>query len=92
LTTRRDSSGRRRKLRLCDDGRQSRRRRGTVRTFDERLGRGEIEADDGATFGFHSTAIADGTRRIAPGTAVEFDVVARLPGRWEAAKIEARSA
>jgi cold shock CspA family protein len=64
------------------------RRRGTVRTFDERRGRGEVVADDGATFGFHSTAIADGTRRITPGTPVEFDVVAGLVGRWEAAAIE----
>jgi cold shock CspA family protein len=65
-------------------------RRGTVRFFDERRGRGEIEADDGATFPFHSTAITDGTRRIAPGTPVDFDVVAALPGRWEATAIEAR--
>jgi cold shock CspA family protein len=64
------------------------RRHGTVRTFDERRGQGEIEADDGAAFGFHSTAIADGTRRIAPGTPVEFDVVAGLPGRWEATAIQ----
>jgi cold shock CspA family protein len=66
-------------------------RRGTVRTFDERRGRGEIEGDDGETYEFHSTAIADGTRRIAPGTPVEFDMVAGLPGRWEAAAIERRS-
>ena len=64
------------------------RRRGKVRTFDERRGLGEIESDDGATIHFHCTAIANGTRRIAPGTAVEFDVVAGLPGRWEAARIE----
>ena len=68
------------------------RRRGRVRTFDERRGVGEIEADDGATLPFHATFIADGTRRIAPGTSVEFDVVAGLPGRWEAAEIEAQSA
>jgi cold shock CspA family protein len=63
-------------------------RHGTVRSFDERRG---VEADDGATFKFHATAIADGTRRIAPGTAIEFDVVAGLPGRWDAAVIEERS-
>ena len=67
------------------------RRRGTVRSFDERRGLGEIDGDDRTTFWFHCTAIADGTRRIAPGTAVEFDVVAGLPGRWEAAAIEART-
>ena len=65
-----------------------RRRRGKVRTFDERRGLGEIESDDGTTFSFHSTSIANGTRRITPGTPVEFDVVAGLPGRWEAAMIE----
>ena len=63
-------------------------RRGKVRTFDERRGVGEIESDDGTTFPFHCTAIADGMRRITPGTPVEFDVVAGLPGRWEAARIE----
>ena len=65
---------------------------GRVRSFDERRGVGEIEGEDRATFPFHCTAIADGTRRIAPGTPVEFDVVAGLPGRWEAAAIEMRSA
>jgi cold shock CspA family protein len=68
------------------------RRQGKVRSFDERRGLGEIAAEDGKTFPFHCIAIADGTRRIAPGTAVEFDVVAGLPGRWEAAAIEVRSA
>jgi cold shock CspA family protein len=67
------------------------RRRGRVRTFDERRGLGEIDADDGTVLSFHCTAIADGSRRIAPATPVEFDVVAGLPGRWEAAMIEARS-
>jgi cold shock CspA family protein len=67
------------------------RRQGKVRSFDERRGLGEIEGDDRTTFPFHCTAIADGTRRIAPGTPVEFDVVAGLPGRWEATAIEVRS-
>lgn len=66
-------------------------RRGKVRVFDEPRGVGEVEADDGTRFPFHATAIADGTRRIAPGTAVEFNVVAGLPGGWEAAVIEERS-
>jgi cold shock CspA family protein len=66
-------------------------RHGIVRSFDERRGLGEVEADDGATFPFHATSIADGTRRIATGTPVEFDVVAGLPGRWEAKVIEERS-
>ena len=52
---------------------------------------GEITSQDGNVFAFHSTAIANGSRRIAEGTQVEFDVVAGLPGRWEATMIEVRS-
>jgi cold shock CspA family protein len=61
--------------------------RGRVRSFDERRGVGEITTEDGRTFAFHSTAIVDGSRKIAEGTEVEFDVEAGLPGRWEAAAI-----
>jgi cold shock CspA family protein len=64
------------------------RRHGTVRTFDERRGMGEITSEDGNVFAFHSTAIANGSRRIAEGAQVEFDIVAGLPGCWEAAAIE----
>jgi cold shock CspA family protein len=67
------------------------RRHGTVRTFDERRGMGEITSEDGDVFAFHSTAIANGSRRIAEGAQVEFDVVAGLPGCWEAAAIEKRA-
>ena len=67
------------------------RRHGTVRTFDERRGIGEITSEDGDVFAFHSTAIANGSRRIAEGAQVEFDVVAGLPGCWEAAAIEKRA-
>jgi cold shock CspA family protein len=67
------------------------RRHGTVRTFDERRGMGEITSEDGNVFAFHSTAIANGSRRIAEGAQVEFDVVAGLPGCWEAAAIEKRA-
>jgi cold shock CspA family protein len=63
-------------------------RRGRVRSFDERRGMGEITSEDGNVLAFHSTAIANGSRRIAEGAQVEFDVVAGLPGRWEAARIE----
>jgi cold shock CspA family protein len=62
--------------------------RGRVRSFDERRGVGEITSDDGRLFAFHATAIANGKRRIAEGMQVQFDVVAGLPGRWEAAAIE----
>jgi cold shock protein len=60
---------------------------GRVTAFDEGRGRGVVTADDGTTYEFHATRIADGTRRIAVGTAVEFDVVPALLGRWEASGI-----
>jgi cold shock CspA family protein len=66
-------------------------RRGRVRSFDERRGMGEITSEDGNVFAFHSTAIANGSRRIAEEAEVEFDVVAGLPGRWEAAAVEKRA-
>jgi cold shock CspA family protein len=62
--------------------------RGTVTAFDEHRGIGELVADDGATYGFHCTAIADGTRTIAVGATVEFTVVPGHLGRWEASAIE----
>ena len=61
--------------------------RGTVARFDVATGLGEIKGADGATYPFHSTVIADGTRNIAVGTAVEFEVIPGHLGRWEAAAI-----
>ena len=66
--------------------------RGTVTAFDEHRGIGELAADDGARTRFHCTAIADGTRTIAVGTAVEFVVVPGHLGQWEAAAIEPATA
>jgi len=63
--------------------------RGVVREFDERRGIGAVEADDGRTYPFHCTRIADGSRTIAVGAPVEFDVAPGLPGRWEAVAIHA---
>jgi len=62
--------------------------RGTVTAFDEHRGIGELAADDGETYSFHCTAIADGTRTIEVGAAVEFTVVPGHLGQWEAAAIE----
>jgi cold shock CspA family protein len=62
--------------------------RGRVTAFDEPRGHGEIVSEDGRSFAFHATAIANGSRRIAAGTPVEFDVEPGLPGRWEASKIQ----
>jgi cold shock CspA family protein len=61
--------------------------RGRVTRFDAATGLGEITGADGATFPFHSTVIADGTRTIAVGAEVEFEVVPGHLGRWEAAAV-----
>jgi CspA family cold shock protein len=62
---------------------------GSVETFDDPRGIGTIRAADGTAYPFHCTAIADGTRTIAEGTAVTFDVAPGTPGRWEAVDIRA---
>jgi cold shock CspA family protein len=61
--------------------------RGTIVTFDEKRGLGEIESEAGERYPFHCTRIADGSRTIAVQTAVEFEVVAGHLGTWEAAAI-----
>jgi cold shock CspA family protein len=63
---------------------------GQVSAFDERRGLGEITAADGTVYPFHATAIADGTRTIAVGAAVQFEVRPGRAGNWEAAGIEPR--
>lgn len=60
---------------------------GTVTEFDDAAGLGVITADDGTTYRFHCTAIADGTRTIAPDTAVAFEARPARNGRWEATAI-----
>jgi len=59
---------------------------GTVTEFDEALGLGVIDSDDGTAFGFHCVSIADGSRLIDVGTRVSFGVLLKL-GRREAADI-----
>jgi cold shock CspA family protein len=59
-------------------------RAGSVAAFDEHRGLGEIAGDDGVTYPFHCTGIADGTRTIEVGASVRFEVVAGRLGRWEA--------
>jgi hypothetical protein len=61
---------------------------GRVATFDEFVGRGEIEAGRGMRFPFHCTAIVDGTRTIAPDTAVKFRLVPGPLGALEAVAIK----
>ena len=62
---------------------------GRVAAFDERRGLGTIEAE-GGEYPFHCTAILDGTRTIAVGVEVSFDVQAAGMGRWEATAIAER--
>jgi cold shock CspA family protein len=54
-----------------------------VAAFDEASGLGEVSTDDGSRVAFHCVGIADGTRTIAVGTAVEFELMPKL-GRYEA--------
>ena len=60
---------------------------GRVASFDDPRGVGEVETADGARVFFHCTAIADGSRTIAAGVAVEFDLVAGPLGAPEATRI-----
>jgi cold shock CspA family protein len=60
---------------------------GHVVSFDDPRGVGEVATADGRRYFFHCTAIADGTRTIPPGVAVEFDVVAGPLGAPEAIRI-----
>ncbi len=57
---------------------------GVVTAFDEPVGLGTVTTTAGDEHAFHCTAIADGTRTIAVGTTVEFEVVPGRLGRWEA--------
>lgn len=63
---------------------------GTVVEFDDPRGLGVIEASDGTRYPFHCTAIADGTRTIEEGAAVDFQVRPATMGRWEATQISSR--
>jgi len=63
-----------------DEGRD-----GVVVEFDAKRGLGTVETVDGTRLPFHCTAIADGTRSVAVGSAVRYDVVPGALGRWEAA-------
>jgi cold shock CspA family protein len=59
---------------------------GTVVDFDEPRGWGVIEAG-AERYPFHCTAIADGTRTIAVGATVTFEVRPGGMGRWEAFQV-----
>jgi cold shock CspA family protein len=59
---------------------------GVVIEFDEARGLGTVESGD-RRHPFHCTQIADGSRTIAVGTAVRFEVRPGGMGRWEATAI-----
>ncbi len=61
-------------------------RSGVVIAFDDQSGLGTIEGVDASTYAFHCIEIADGSRSIAVGASVSFDLLAKF-GRWEAANI-----
>jgi CspA family cold shock protein len=60
--------------------------RGTVIAFDEYVGLGEVQSDVGEVYLFHCVEIADGSRTIDVGAAVEFDVLRKF-GRLEASRL-----
>ena len=64
---------------------------GVVTSFDEPAGIGTVTAEGGDEHFFHCTAIADGTRTIAVGAEVAFDVVPGRLGRWEATDLRPAS-
>jgi cold shock CspA family protein len=61
--------------------------RGRVTRFDEATGLGAVTGADGVELTFHAVAIADGSRAIAVGTEVDYEIVPGLLGRWEASGI-----
>jgi cold shock CspA family protein len=56
---------------------------GTVESFDDAVGLGEVVTGDGRRFAFQCIEIADGTRTIRVGARVAFGVRSRF-GRREA--------
>ena len=58
--------------------------RGSVASFDAARGLGTVQDADGTTYGFHATAIGDGSRRIDVGTTVVFTVSPGHGGLYEA--------
>jgi cold shock CspA family protein len=61
--------------------------RGRVESFDDPRGLGVVRAEGGEAYPFHCTAIADGSRTVAVGSEVSFEVAAGRLGRWEAERI-----
>jgi len=64
-------------------------RTGIVSTYDDHRGDGMIVEADGATWWFHCTSIADGSRSIDAGTPVSF-AVRPGPTGLEASRVSPR--
>ncbi len=62
-------------------------RTGRVAAFDEARGVGTVSDDAGGEYPFHCTALVDGTRMVAVGARVVFDVRAGHLGRLEARRV-----
>jgi cold shock CspA family protein len=63
---------------------------GRVAEFDEERGIGWVEAG-GERWFFHCTQIADGSRTVAVGTPVTFEVRPGHRGTWEAVQVAPRA-
>jgi cold shock CspA family protein len=63
-------------------------RLGEVASFDDAAGYGHLADRGGRLWWFHCTSIADGSRTIAPGSAVRFRLVPGHLGRHEAVDVE----
>ena len=61
--------------------------RGKVERFDREAGLGELRGADGRLLAFHCTEIAGGTRDIAVGTEVTFELAPGHLGAWEARSV-----
>ena len=62
--------------------------RGVVVSFDEHVGLGVVQTQDGTDYSFHCTQIAGGSRTIDVGARVEFVIVPNRPKGPEAAAVE----
>lgn len=59
---------------------------GRVTAFDAAVGLGDVESSTGERHAFHCIEIADGSRDIAVGAEVSFNLLNKF-GRYEAANI-----
>ncbi|MEM8747369.1 MAG: hypothetical protein AAGF91_11755 [Actinomycetota bacterium] len=59
---------------------------GTVTSFDEHVGLGEVTDTDGGRYLFHCVEIADGSRTIDVGALVRFTTMSKF-GKLEASSL-----